>query len=111
MLLEQPRLQIADFERRSGWHVRPEGLCRDDLCLPLPPAALDGDEIDLSQLTGMPAVHDPEAGLWALGPPTSGHALSSARAPEVVLPDLDGQPFDLATLRGSKVLLLAWASW
>jgi hypothetical protein len=111
LLLEQPRLEIADFERRSGWHVRPEGLCRDDICLPLPPAALNGAQIDISELPGMPAVHDPEVGLWALGPPASSHVLETAVVPAVVLPDLDGQPFDLATLRGSKVLLLAWASW
>jgi hypothetical protein len=28
-----------------------------------------------------------------------------------VLPDFDGKPFDVASLRGRKVLLLAWASW
>ena len=28
-----------------------------------------------------------------------------------VLPDFDGNPFDVAGLRGRKVLLLAWASW
>jgi hypothetical protein len=27
------------------------------------------------------------------------------------LPDIDGQPFSLESLRGQKVLLVAWASW
>ena len=31
--------------------------------------------------------------------------------PEVVIPDADGNPFDVSTLRGQKVLLVAWASW
>ena len=62
---------------------------------------------------GMPLVHDDEHGLWALGPETvvTGRALSTAVAPDVVLPDVDGNPFSLATLRGRKVLLVAWASW
>jgi hypothetical protein len=111
LLLEQPRLELAEFEQRSGWHVRPEGLCRDDVCIPLASDALDGNILDITKVTGMPVVHDAEVGLWALGPPASGQALASAVAPRLVLPDLDGRPFDLASLHGSKVLLLAWASW
>jgi hypothetical protein len=110
LLLEQPRLALADFERQSGWHVRPVGVCRDDVCIPLAAAALAHGELDIREL-GLPLVHDAEVGLWALGPPVSGHVLASARAPELVLPDVDGRPFDLASLHGSKVLLVAWASW
>jgi peroxiredoxin len=49
--------------------------------------------------------------VWCLGPRATGHALENAVAPELVLPDLDGKPFALSSLRGSKVFLLAWASW
>jgi hypothetical protein len=28
-----------------------------------------------------------------------------------VLPDFEGNAFDVASLRGRKVLLVAWASW
>jgi hypothetical protein len=35
----------------------------------------------------------------------------SAAAPNLVLPDVHGRPFELASLRGTRVLLLAWASW
>ena len=31
--------------------------------------------------------------------------------PELVLPDVDGNPFRLSALHGRKVLLVAWASW
>jgi hypothetical protein len=31
--------------------------------------------------------------------------------PEVTLPDRHGNPFSLSSLLGTKVLLLAWASW
>lgn len=59
----------------------------------------------------MPLVHDEAAGLWALGPEAGGKALSSAVAPELELPDWRGESFRLSSLRGKKVLLVAWAPW
>jgi len=56
-------------------------------------------------------VHDAESGLWALGPESGGRALASASVPELELPRVDGNPFRLSSLRGTKVLLVAWASW
>ena len=43
--------------------------------------------------------------------PIAGRALASAEAPELILPDRHGNEFRLSSLRGLKVLLLAWASW
>jgi hypothetical protein len=100
----------------TGWVIKPEGACRDDTCVPLPPEATDGSgriavPVVAEQL-GMPLVHDEHHDIWALGPATvGGRALDSATAPDVVLPDLDGNPFPLSRLRDHKVLLLAWASW
>ena len=37
--------------------------------------------------------------------------LRTAVAPELVLPDLDGNLHSLAEQRGKKVLLYCWASW
>jgi hypothetical protein len=63
----------------------------------------------------MALVADERHGLWALGPaaagPTVGSGLDSAEAPDFVLPDLAGQPFELRSLRGRKVVLVAWAPW
>jgi hypothetical protein len=59
----------------------------------------------------MPLVHDAEHGLWALGAEAGGRALKTAIAPELELPDFRGRPFRLSSLRGTKVLLVAWASW
>jgi hypothetical protein len=59
----------------------------------------------------MPLVADEKHRLWALGPETLGRALASADAPELMLPDRNGVEFRLSSLRGLKVLLLAWASW
>ena len=63
----------------------------------------------------MALVHDtdPTTGhdVWALGPESGGRALTTAVAPELELPDLDGNPFKLSAMHGRKVLLVAWASW
>jgi peroxiredoxin len=37
--------------------------------------------------------------------------LDGTEMPDLVLEDFDGGAFDFATLRGRKVVLLAWASW
>jgi len=59
----------------------------------------------------MPLVGDEAHGVWALGPRAGGHCLDSATLPRIVLDDFDGRSFDVDSLRGRKVLLLAWASW
>jgi hypothetical protein len=56
---------------------------------------------------GMPIAHDEKHGVWALGPRATGRVLVSERVPEIVLEDFDGNAFDVATLRGRKVLLVA----
>jgi len=112
MITESPRVSFADFERATGWAIKPEGACRDGRCIPLP--AGTRDPVDLRVVAGhlrMPLVHDEPSGLWALGPESGGRALTSAVAPDLELPDADGAPFRLSSLRGTKVLLVAWASW
>jgi hypothetical protein len=60
----------------------------------------------------MPLAHDDAHGLWALGPRSGDRrVLDSTEMPDLVLDDFDGGAFDFATLRGRKVVLLAWASW
>jgi hypothetical protein len=122
MILERLDVSIAEFERGTGWAVKPEGACKDTVCVPLPAAArLDGgshavprvDARVVAERLGMPLVEADGSGLWALGPETAvtGRALTTAAAPELELPDFDGNPFRLSSLRGQKVLLVSWASW
>jgi hypothetical protein len=110
MIVESPDVPLDVFERVTGWVIKPEGACRGGICVPLekadPPVDL------LTERLGMGAVHDDRHGLWAIGPSTvGGRALESAEAPDFTLPDLDGRPFEFASLRGRKVVLVAWASW
>lgn len=117
MILDRPDLTIEDFERETGWLIKPEGACKAGVCVPLPPpppapATATLDVGVLAERLGMEVVHDERHGLWALGPSTvSGRALESAAAPDFTLPDLDGRPFRFSSLRGRKLVLVAWASW
>lgn len=112
MILTTATVDAAEFERTTGWALKPEGACKDDRCVPLPADSEARTDVRvLAERLGMPLVHDDAGGLWALGPEGSGRALSSAQAGELVLPDWRGDEFRLTSLRGQKVLLVAWASW
>jgi hypothetical protein len=110
VILHSLELDAHEFEAMTGWAIEPEGACRADVCVPL-----GGGPFELvrtAERLGMPLVHDPDLAVWALGPSSlSGRALASALAPELVLPDLAGRPFSLASLRGRKVVLVAWAPY
>jgi hypothetical protein len=109
VILERLDVPPAELERRTGWTVKPEGACRGEVCVPLPSPF---NIADLADRLGMPLVHDDTHGLWALGPESSsGRALASATLPEIVLPDRNGDDFALRSLRGTKVFMIAWASW
>ena len=110
-VFESLSIDPATFEHLTGWLMRPEGLCRGERCIPL---AAGNGRVDVrvfAERTSSALVHDAENGLWALGPESGGRALTSASVPELELPLVDGTPFRLSSLRGAKVLLVAWASW
>jgi hypothetical protein len=108
VILERLDAPPAELERRTGWTIKPEGACRGDVCVPLPePFGVR----ELARRLGMALVHDEGHRLWALGPESGGRALHSAELPEIVLPDRNGEDFALRSLRGTKVFMIAWASW
>lgn len=117
MLLTELTAAPAEFSARTGWTVKPEGACKGEICVPLPQAARAGDgRLDVTVVAerlGMPLVRHDAADLWALGPESAvnGRALTTAAAPELVLPDASGDEFALSSLRGRKVVMVAWASW
>jgi hypothetical protein len=111
MLFNRPRVSVQEFEKKSGWHLRPEGLCHDDVCVPFPHSTGELELAAVAHAFGSPLVEDVDAGVWSLGLPVAAHAIACARAPDLMLPDVDGNVFHLESLRGKKVLLLAWASW
>lgn len=115
MLLDRLSLSPEDLEAATGWEIKPEGACKGDECVPLAGVGVGPDgSIDVrafAERMGMPLASNAEHGIWALGPRAGGHVLASADLPDLILDDFHGNSFDVATLRGRKVLLIAWASW
>jgi hypothetical protein len=112
VIFTSSRVPVGEFERVAGWQSKPEGLCRGERCVPFRSA--DPAAIELAaaaEALAMPLVHDEAHELWALGAEAGGRALRSAVAPELELPDFRGGSLRLSSLRGTKVLLVAWASW
>jgi hypothetical protein len=114
VIVDDPVVSVEDLARRTGWVAKPEGLCKGDMCVPLPGGVPPDGTVSIETLgerLRMPIVHDEKHQLWALGPESGGRALTTAVVPEITLPDRHGDPFSLSSLRGQKVLLVAWASW
>jgi hypothetical protein len=111
VLLETLDIGPEAFAEGTGWEIKPEGACRAEVCVPLGRTA-GFDVRAAAERLRMALVHDETTGLWALGPAALGDlALASAEAPELVLDDLDGNPFRLSSLRGQKVVLVSWAPY
>jgi hypothetical protein len=111
-------LEADTLERALGWELKPEGLCRGDLCVPVRDRnALQRDEgIDLAAFAaavGQPLALDLDEHVAALGTDAGERAaaLDTGEAPDFTLPDLTGQFHSLSEHRGKNVLLIAYASW
>jgi peroxiredoxin len=118
VLIDQTRLPEL-----IGWRVEPQGLCRGDVCVPVPadrePTVVVDEWLDVvaaAALVGRTAVVDrddpdhPVVAL-ALNPAARHEALDDLHAPAFSLPDLTGKHHALAEWRGRKKLLVTFASW
>jgi hypothetical protein len=116
MILKSLEVDPKAFEARTGWAIKPEGACKGDVCVALPAGVAGAAKLDarmLSERLGMPLVHDADADVWSLGPEVlgGGRALTTARAPELTLPDYKGNQFELSSLLGQKAIIVSWSSW
>jgi len=115
-------LSAAELAKVSGWELKPEGVCKGGVCVPIP----IGREADFvrdnrqtfnlasfARLLSQPMLHNDKNRVWYFGQDagTRRAALKSLEAPDFELPDLDGKMHRLSDYRGKKVLLAAWASW
>lgn len=113
-------LDIAAAERATGWELKPEGLCRGPVCVPVPPGR-EGefarpDAVNVAAFwrhMGKPVLHDDARDVWLLGEDaaTRVEEMQSLEAPDFALPDLDGRVHRLSDYRGKQILLVTWASW
>ena len=109
-----------DTERATGWQIKAEGLCRAEICIPVP-AGREAefrrqDQVNIAAFwrhMGRPVVRDGGGQAWMLGESAGdqGARLESLEAPDFALPDLAGQIHRLSDERGKKVFLATWASW
>jgi hypothetical protein len=108
----------------SGWELKPEGVCKEETCVPVPNprrAALIRSETsgtlfnltEFARLIQQPFAFDESHAVWYFGP--AGwewkDRMSSRQAHDFELPDLGGRLHSLSELRGGKLFLLFWASW
>jgi hypothetical protein len=112
------RIPAADIREGLGWELKPEGLCRGDVCVPVSDAAslATAAGVDLQALAeaiDRPLALDVTEGAAALGTALADRTaqLASLDAPDFSLPALDGTLHSLSEHRGKKVLLIAYASW
>jgi hypothetical protein len=121
-------ITTADLKRATRFEVKPQGVCRDELCFPLPKAkhdafihkdASNGNSSQtwfnitaFADLVHQPVAHDAALSTWYFGLRSDQRQqLSSLQAPDFVLPDLQGKLHRLSDFHGKKILLVTWASW
>jgi hypothetical protein len=109
-------MSAADAASVTGWTLKPEGMCRAELCVPMPASSVSKGEVDVAAFWGKlggPVIASEDRSVWALGAPANERnaALEGLEAPDFTLPDIDGVPRTLSQLRGKKVFLATWASW
>jgi len=113
-----------DLARATRFAIKPQGVCRDELCFPLPKNRIaefvskkDGTTwfnlTEFARLIKQSFVVDQKNSVWYFGAREAeqNSYLSSLEAPNFTLPDLNGKLHSLADFRGKKVLLVTWASW
>lgn len=115
---------MADLKRATRFVVKPQGICRDELCFPIPKsrkaqfvkAQKRVNWFNLSEfarLVKQPVAQDDKHAVYYFGARAderNGH-INSLEAPDFTLSDLNGKQHSLADFRGKKVLLVTWASW
>jgi hypothetical protein len=109
-------VRTTDLPRVNGFELKPEGACREDLCIPIPRTMTDGDAFDLgafARRVDQVVVADPAARVWSFGemPVLRGAFLESRKAPDFAVPDRQGRTVRLTDFQGRKVLVVTWASW
>jgi hypothetical protein len=116
-------ITTADLKRATRFEVKPQGVCRDELCFPLPKSRQQEfvhkdstanwfNLTAFAQLVHQPVSHDPALATWYFGLRSDQRQmLSSLQAPDFTLPDLQGKQHSLSDFHGKKILLVTWASW
>ena len=106
------------LEQATGWSLKPEGLCRDQVCVPVRnvEALIKNDQVDLAEfarLVSQNIVIDVQRNVVAIGEQAQirGTEMATLEAPDFTLPDSHGRQVSFSDYNRRKRLLLAWSSW
>jgi hypothetical protein len=115
---------LSDLASSTPWELKPEGVCKGEICVPLSPSntqAIVREEnsstwfnlTQFARVIDQPVAADVSAGIWYFGPAGWDWQPRPAgwSAPDFTAPDLDGQQHTLSEALSKKVFLLFWASW
>lgn len=116
-------ITTLDLKRATGFELKPQGVCRDELCFPVPKSRTREfvhetsgniwfNLVAFANLVQQPIAHDEAFSIWYFGQRLDQRqGLISLKAPDFTLPDMSGKTHSLSDFRGRKVLLITWASW
>ncbi len=106
------------LEQATGWSLKPEGLCREQVCVPVRNAvALSKDDhinlAEFARLMKLNILIDGQRKIVALGEQAENRSasMSTLDAPDFTLPDIHGRQVSFSDYNRRKRLLLAWSSW
>lgn len=107
-------IPAADLPRINEFVLKPQGACREDVCIPLAKELKRSGWLNLSgfaRKVRQSVVN--EGPLWSLGemPLLRTGFLQSRTAPDFAVQNRQGKTVRLTDFRGRKILLLSWASW
>jgi hypothetical protein len=116
-------ITTADLTRATRFELKPQGVCREQLCFPVPKARASEfvrkssratlfNLVAFAGLVKQPVAHDEQRSTWYFGLRSDQRqGLASLQAPDFTLPDMSGKLHSLSDFRGKRVLLVTWASW
>jgi hypothetical protein len=116
-------IPTAALKQATRFELKPQGVCRNELCFTLPKSQeaqfvqKNGGKtwfnlVAFARLMHQPIAHDEALSTWYFGLRSDQiESLSSLKAPDFHLPDMSGKMHSLSDFRGKKVLLVTWASW
>ena len=113
-----PFVDPAEIKAVFGWEIKPEGLCKDEACIPInkEQSIKNQERYNLravAHLTGHPTLISQELKTVTIGQPAGlcSAALKDKIAPNFVLPDIGGVDRAFSDWAGKKRLLVAFSSW
>ena len=114
---------LPELTACTGWEIKPEGICRGEICILVPDSKLsammrqESEEswfnlAEFARFLEQPYVRNDAHNVWTFGvPPGEWRSQMDTYAPDIILPDLDSKMYSLSDFRGKKVFLVCWASW